>query len=130
MEILTINYSVENPVWNTLGLVFILLFTSALFGVLVSYTFEGFFEGFLDKGRFLFSSIALLCILAIVAIPSHIKNFNKVEIQAVIDDNTDFNEIYDNYKIEKKEGKIYTLSYIVDRKTFDIEKERRKNGCN
>lgn len=130
MEILTINYSVENPVWNTVGLVFILLFTSALFGVLVSYTFEGFFEGFLDKGRFLFSSISLLCILAIVAIPSHIKNFNKVEVQAIIDDNTDFNEIYDNYKIEKKEGKIYTLSYIVDRKTFDIEKERKENGCN
>lgn len=127
MEILTINYSVENPVWNTIGLIFILLLVSAMFGVLVSFqSFEDLFE----KGRFLFSSTALLCILAIVAIPPHIKNFNKVEIQAVIDDNTDFNEIYDNYKIEKKEGKIYTLSYIVDRKTFDIEKERKENGCN
>lgn len=129
MEILTINYSVENPVWNTLGLVFILLLVSVLFGVLVSYTSEDFFEGFLDKRRFLFSSIVLFCIIGIVSIPSQIKNFNKVEIQAVIDDNIDFNEIYNNYKIEKKEGKIYTLSYMVDRKTFDIEKERRKNGC-
>ena len=48
----------------------------------------------------------------------------------MIEDNADFNEIYDKYKIEKKEGKIYTLSYKVDRKTFDIEKERRENNCN
>ena len=129
MEILTINYSIENPVWSMLGLIFILVLISALFGVLVSYTFEDFFEGFLDKGRFLFSSIALFCIIGIVSIPSQIKNFNKVEIQAVIDDNIDFNEIYNNYKIEKKEGKIYTLSYMVDRKIFDIEKERKENGC-
>lgn len=129
MEILTINYSVENPVWNTLGLIFILVLISTLFGILVSYTSEGFFEGFLNKGRFLFSSIILFCIIGIVSIPSQIKNFNKVEIQAVIDDNIDFNEIYNNYKIEKKEGKIYTLSYMVDRRTFDIEKERKENGC-
>lgn len=129
MEILTINYNIENPVWSTIGLVCILLFFSLFFGMIASFMFQDD-SSEVEKKIFLFSSLILFCITGAITIPSHVKNFNKVEIQALIEDDVDFNEIYNNYEIEKKEGKIYTLSYRVDRRTFDIDKERRENGCN
>ena len=131
MEILAINYSVEHPTWSTVGLVLILLFFSIFFGLIISLMFKDECHGESgEKKLFLSSTIAMFCIIGAIVIPGHIKNFNKVEVKALIDDNTDFNEIYNNYEIVKREGKIYTLNYRVDRKTFDIDKERRENGCN
>ena len=131
MEILTINYNIENPVWSTIGLVFIILFFAVLAGMIISFVFKDECgEESKETKLFLLSTIIIFCIVSIIAIPSHVKNFNKVEIQVLIEDGVDFNEIYNNYEIVKKEGKIYTLSYKVDRKTFDIDKERRENDCN
>ena len=131
MEILTINYNIEHPTWSTVGLVLILLFFSIFFGLIILFMFKDECCGESgEKKLFLSSTIVMFCIIGAIVIPGHIKNFNKVEVKALIDDNTDFNEIYNNYEIVKREGKIYTLNYRVDRKTFDIDKERRENSCN
>ena len=71
--------------------------------------------------RFIITCAIVWTICFIGTLPKVIKDYNTLEVQAIINDDTAFKDIYNNWKIEDLNGRIFTLSKIVNRNNFDID---------
>ena len=60
----------------------------------------------------------------------YLKERNEIKIKAIVNDGVPLNSTYGKYEDMWGDGKLYTIIYLVDRNTFNIEKAREEAGCN
>lgn len=113
MVILSADY-VYN-IGSIIGLVILIIASCCVFGFIAGSVLDGS----LKAG--IFSALILCVLLLLLFIPKCVVNYNTLEVQAIINDDTKFKEIYNNWKVEDVDGRIYTLRKLVDRKNFDID---------